>query len=395
MRDGLRVFDADGHTIDACDLYDRYLDPAFRSRVKRLEVPTSPMAIYEVDGVCTLQLSIENSAEPGAQYRRWTPERMIEVFGEAARRGWDGESVARALEEMGVDVSVIYGPGYDLWVDGIDPALAEAMARAYCLWLVDYQKTSRGRILGAAPLPIQAVERAVDVLRWARRDLGLVAFWCRPNLIQGRTLGDRYYDPLWEALCELDVALGLHGFMGSNLPSAGGDRFHRNVDLHVCEHPMELQMALLSLLVEGTFERFPKIRIGFLEGGSAWLPWWLRRIEEHFEVGDWYRTKGLQLTPTEYFQRNCWITTEPEEELLYQVIDVLGDQRILFPTDFPHPDALFPGAVDAFLALPRVGRESKRKILWDNALAYYGLEDGNLPAPGDAGSTGCGSICAS
>jgi predicted TIM-barrel fold metal-dependent hydrolase len=287
---------------------------------------------------------------------------------------------------MGVDVSVIYGPGYDFWIEGIDPALAEAMARAYCLWLVEYQRDSRGRILGAAPLPIQDVSRAVAVLRHARHELGMRAFWCRPNLVQGRTLGDRAYDPLFEALCELDVALGLHGFMGSNLPAAGRDRFHRNVDLHVCEHPMELQMALLSLLVEGVFERFPRLRIGLLEGGSAWLPWWLRRIEEHFEVGDWYRTRGLSLTPTEYFQRNCWVTTEPDEDLLHQVIEVLGDERVLFPTDYPHPDAKFPGAVDAFLGLPRVSRDSKRKILWDNALAYYGLDERDLPAPAGARS---------
>jgi predicted TIM-barrel fold metal-dependent hydrolase len=381
MRDGLRIFDADGHTIDAADLYDRYLEPKYRGRVKRLDVPSSPMPLYEVDGICTLQLSVDNSTEPGVQYQRWTPARMIEVFGEPARRGWDGASVGAAYEQMGVDASVIYGPGYDLWVQGIDPALAEAMARAYCLWLVDYRAASRGRVIGAAPLPIQDVKRAIAVLRWAHGELGMRAFWCRPNPINGRTLGDRYYDPLWEALVELDAALGLHGFMGSSLPSAGKDRFQRNVDLHVCEHPMELQMALLALLVEGTFERFPELRVGLLEGGSAWVPWWLRRIEEHFEIGDWYRIKHLSLKPTDYFKRNCWVTSDPDEDLLHQVIEYLGDERILFPTDYPHPDAKFPGAVDAFLELPKVSRASKSRILWDNALDYYGLDEKDLPVP--------------
>jgi predicted TIM-barrel fold metal-dependent hydrolase len=274
---------------------------------------------------------------------------------------------------------VIYGPGYDLWIDGIDPKLAGAMARAYCRWLVDYQRDSDGRILGAAPLPIQDVGEAISVLRWARNELGMSAFWTRPNPINGRHLGDGAYDPLWAALQDLDVSLGLHGFMGTNLPAAGKDRFSRNVDLHVCEHPMELQMALLALLVEGVFERFPRLRIGLLEGGAGWVPWWLHRIDEHFEIGGWYRVKKLSLRPIEYFRRGCYVTTEADEELLYQVIEVLGDDRILFPTDYPHPDAKWPGVVKAFLELPRVSRDSQRRILWDNALAYYGLRASDLP----------------
>ncbi len=381
MRKGLRVFDADGHTIDPFDLYDRYLEDSYRGRVKRLEVPTSPMPIYEVDGVATLQLSVDNSSKPAAQYKSWSPEGMIERFGEVARRGFDGAGVADALGKEGVEACVIYGPGYDFWIDGIDPKLAGAMARAYCRWLVDYGAASGGRILGAAPLPIQDVDEAVAVLRWAHDELGLRAFWCRPNLMGGRSLGDPAYDPLYAALEELDAPLGLHGFMGSSLPSAGKDRFSRNVDLHVCEHPMELQMAMLAMLVEGVFERFPALRVGFLEGGAAWVPWWLERIEEHFEMVDWNATQGLSLRPVEYFRRNCFVTTECDEQLLHQVVEVIGDERILFASDYPHPDAHYPGFVDTFLELPKLSRESKRKILWDNSLAFYGLDASELPAP--------------
>jgi predicted TIM-barrel fold metal-dependent hydrolase len=147
---------------------------------------------------------------------------------------------------------------------------------------------------------------------------------------------------------------------------------------------MEQQMAMLSMMVNGVYERFPQLRVAYLEGGSAWLPWWLERIEEHFEVARWNEVAGLSLSPTEYFKRNCYVSTDADERLLYQVIEVLGDDRILFPTDYPHPDAKYPGVVDSFLDLPRVGEESKRKILWDNAVAFYGFDEAGLAAPDES-----------
>jgi predicted TIM-barrel fold metal-dependent hydrolase len=387
MRDGLTVFDADAHTIDAVDLYDRYLDPAFRSRVRRVENPLSPMPIYEVDGVRTLQLA-EGRSDLGNKesYARWTPQTMEEVFGEPARNGWDARSVAAAIASQGVDVAMIYGPGYDIWIRDIDPALAAEMAKAYCRWLVDYREASGGRVIGAAPLPVQDVDRAVDVLRYAHDELGMRAFWCRPNAVPGRTLGDRAFDRLYAELAEREVPLGVHDFMGGvGLPAAGSDRFSGLVDQHCCEHPMEQQMAMLAMISQGVFDRFPSLQVGFLEAGSAWAPWWLDRMDEHMETVRWWSTTGLQLRPREYFARNCWITTECEEHLLYQVIAELGDDRLLFATDFPHPDAKFPGAVDAFLALKHVSEESKRKILWDNALGFYRLTEAELPPPSSSG----------
>lgn len=383
MRDGLKVIDADGHTIDAVDIYDRYLDPAYRDRVRHVDAPLSPMPIYEVDGATTLQLG-EGRSDLGntESYSRWTPAAMEEMFGDAARNGWDGRSVGAAVMAQGVDVSVIYGPGYDMWIKGIDPALAAEMAKAYCRWLVDYKDASGGRVIGSAPLPIQDVDRAIEVLRFAHDELGMGAFWCRPNPIDGRTLGDRAYDPLYAELAERQVPLGIHDFMGgAGLPAAGRDRFSGLVDQHCCEHPMEQQMAMLAMMSQGVFDRFPGLQVGYLEAGSAWAPWWLDRMEEHMETVDWWSTTGLQLRPREYFARNCWLTTECEEHLLYQVVAELGDDRLLFATDFPHPDAKFPGAVDTFLTLKNVSGASKRKILWDNAVAFYRFEESELPEP--------------
>jgi len=93
----------------------------------------------------------------------------------------------------------------------------------------------------------------------------------------------------------------------------------------------------------------------------------------------WFRgpdreTMRLSAPPSEYFLRQCFIATEPDEALLSVVIDTLGDDNIVMSVDYPHADGPFPDGVAEFLDLPRVSRDSKRKILWDNRRRLYGFE---------------------
>jgi predicted TIM-barrel fold metal-dependent hydrolase len=386
MRDGFRVIDADGHTIDPPDVWDRYLEAEYRHRVGTVRIPTSIFAYHTVDG--RAPLPIPDPAVPFDERSalRWSPEHVRERFGAAAARGFDALAVVEAMDGEGVDVAVIYGPGYDMWGDGIDPELQAAMARAYTRWLADYREASGGRIIGASPVPIADPARAAEHVRWAADTLGTRWFWTRPNPIGGRVLGDAAYDAMYDTLEGLGACLGIHHFSGVDLPAAGRDRFRTFVELHTCDHQMEQQMAMLSMIVQGVFERFPRLRVGYLEAGCAWLPSWLHRIEEHLEIAGWKEAPQLTRPPLEYFRRNCFITCEADEALLYQVVEVVGDDNLLFATDYPHPDAKYPGAVDTFLTLARVSDESKRKILWDNPLRFYGFDEASLPSPATTAS---------
>ena len=85
------------------------------------------------------------------------------------------------------------------------------------------------------------------------------------------------------------------------------------------------------------------------------------------------------MDPKDIFKRNIWVTTECDEELVYHVIDEVGDDRILFETDYPHPDSKYPRACETFLRQPKIGDESKRKILWDNAVDFYRFPETHMP----------------
>ena len=150
-------------------------------------------------------------------------------------------------------------------------------------------------------------------------------------------------------------------------------RFGANTMLkHVYSHPVEQMLAVGAFCAGGILERHPRLRVAFLEGNCGWVPFLLWRMDEHWEwLGDVY-ARELTMAPSAYFKRQCFVSVECDEEPVKHVIEAIGDDRIVFSTDFPHGDSKFPRAVESFLRLP-ISEESKRKILWDNCAAYYGL----------------------
>ena len=93
----------------------------------------------------------------------------------------------------------------------------------------------------------------------------------------------------------------------------------------------------LSVIWGGVCERFPQIRIGFLESGGGWIAPWLDRMDRHFD-DQGFNDSGLRTRPSALFQRNCWISFEPVEGSLNVLADYIGPNKILWATDYPHPD---------------------------------------------------------
>jgi predicted TIM-barrel fold metal-dependent hydrolase len=136
---------------------------------------------------------------------------------------------------------------------------------------------------------------------------------------------------------------------------------------------MEQMLAMLALIGGGVLERYPRLRMAFLEAGCGWVPYWLWRMDEH-----WEKTRGvpgepeLPMRPSDYFRRQCWVSCEPDEPYVANVIDFIGEDRLLFASDYPHPDHKWPETAEAMLAMP-LPDPIKKKVLWDNPAAFYGI----------------------
>ena len=190
-----------------------------------------------------------------------------------ATDGFTGERVAASPGDVdGIDIAVIYGPEYDLWLEGIDPELQAAMVRAYNRWGAGHARVlRRGRVLTSCADSAERRQprRRRDPIR-PRRARHPFAFWTRPNFFNHRNLGDRYYDPIYELLQDLDVPFATHEFMGLRGQTEGADRFFTFTEWHTAVHTHEAMNACLSMITQGVFERFPTVAL-CVHGGRVRL----------------------------------------------------------------------------------------------------------------------------
>jgi len=132
-------------------------------------------------------------------------------------------------------------------------------------------------------------------------------------------------------------------------------------------------LAVGKFCAGGVLERFPKLRVAFLEGNCSWLPWLLYRLDERWDLRKEFAGEPLSLKPSDYFLRQCFISVDVDEDLVRDVIRRIGNDNIVISTDYPHADSHWPNAIDSFMAVEDLSSDSRRKILWDNCARLYGI----------------------
>jgi predicted TIM-barrel fold metal-dependent hydrolase len=279
-----------------------------------------------------------------------------------------------------------------------DHEFAEVQADAYNDWLADYCAAAPTRLFAAGVVPQQDVERAVRVIRRAR-ERGHVAVFLRPNpSLDGKKFNDPAYDPIWAVCQELDLPLGLHPFLAPDMPGAcralgyyrlkaEGTDFDRADEASPIRHmanvffsqaisnPFDMMETLTLLTCGGVLERFPRLRVILLEANGGWIVPWLERLDHHYEVFR-FDVPWLKMKPSEYFRRQCWISFDPDESTIAFTArsPLVGADRIIWASDYPHPDAKIPGVVDELREATATLSDAERaRILGLNAAELYGL----------------------
>jgi uncharacterized protein len=368
MKAGFKIMDSDMHLREPADLWEKYLEPEWRERApKILSSTTRSSAMVLLDG------KLLKGYSPDYRGGIFDATRIDAELAGARVRGFDGVSQLEALDREGLDVAALY-PSIGLGImmrEEIAPKFAAAVAKAYNNWLHDFCKADPERLKGVAMISLHDVSEAVKEAERAVDRLGFVGVFARPEPLRALSWHSRYFDMLWAALERLGVPIGFHSAAASGEVPQIGDRFGENLLLrHVCAHPMENMMAMVDLIGGGVCERHPNLKVAFLECYSGWVSFLLHRMDNAMAKGR-FPTAG-RMKPSEYFKRQCWISTEAEKELP-MILDLVGDDNIVYSTDYPHGDSEFPHAVDEFLALDGISRESRKKILWDNCARLYNL----------------------
>ena len=361
----LRIIDIDGHVREADDLFEKYLEAPFRGRAPRVEKVANGQLLFRLEGD-------RHHRKPDE-----TPFRIKEdgsPANENRHLATDPKQRLAAMDRDRIDRGLLF-PSAALYLPAVqEEAYATALCRAYNNWLYDYCAEDRVRLMGVAVIPAQDVKLAIDEAKRAVNELGFKGVFVRPNPIKGRNIDDPYYDPLYRAIVDLGVPLLVHEGSGAFLPTAGADRFAGQwFFTHTISHPVEQMLASLGLICHGALERHPDLEVVFLESGAGWLPYWLWRMDEHYEVLS-FQVPWLKRKPSEYFRRQCFISFEADETRLGQVIESIGADRVVFASDYPHWDATFPGVTDLILQRKDVGVETKTKIMGENAARLLKLD---------------------
>ncbi|MGH7933883.1 MAG: amidohydrolase family protein [Candidatus Binataceae bacterium] len=369
-----KIIDADAHIVEPRKLWQEYTEPAFRERV--------PQIAKDADGIDRLKFegrvaekSIYAPAAmciPGGLSR---PELTRELSWDDLRPGsYDPHARVKDMDAEGIDAAFLYPSLGSGFASIRDVELAAAACRAYNNWMADFCRPYPDRLFSIAPIPLQDVGKGIAEMRRVVKAQGVKAVMVRPNPSNGRLLSDPAYDPFWTEAQELNCTIAVHSAISGDMPTAGFERYHDFFQRMIISHPLEQQMACMDLICGGVLDKYPRLRVAFLEAGGGWIPYWLSRLDEfHGKIG--HMVPKAKIKPSEYFRRQCFCSCEPDD-IAIKTAAVLGsDEFLMWASDYPHYDCTFPGAVAELREhcepLPEGARH---KIMGDNAARCYGLQ---------------------
>jgi uncharacterized protein len=370
MRDGHKILDADAHQMEPPSMWERYIDARFQTQAPRVNAEGGRPAMTVEGETLTAE----------GKYPFSTPEFLaalmkgMQRFERAREASFSADSRLADMDSEGVDAQVLYPTvgGQLLGRNFRDTELLAACCRAYNDWSAEYCQPAPDRLRWAAMLPLQDVEKAIDEAQ-RTATVGAVGFYVRPNPVAGRNLYDSDYFPLWAEIERLDKPICIHDSGSPHLPSYG-DRMDTHTTGHMIAHPFEAMAAMMSLIWYGIFERFPRLTVVHVEADAGWLPYWLQRMEQHWEFSGNAEHPYLKRRPTEYFKSNVLVAARGDEVTLKSVVELVGDDNLLFNTDYPHPDGTWPWGIRR-LGEQAITAESKRKIFWSNAARAFRLPE--------------------
>lgn len=297
-------------------------------------------------------------------------------------RDIDPEGWVKFMDFANFDCTVVY-PTWALAVGKyVEPHFARAATRAYNDWLHEQYCGPHQRINGIGLIPMIDVAFAVEEMHRVVEELGFAGIMLPSNLVKG-TLGSPEFHPIYATAEKLGCALAVHGGAHDNY---GINDFNNFAGYHAIGHPHGMVVSLTSMLFNGVFDKYPGVRIGFLEGGLAWLFMVLERCAGSYEAFKPYDPAGEMLrlnegeSMREYILRHIregriYLGIEGDEPDIGYAVSHFGSEPLMFSSDFPHEvnESTIQAELDELNANDAISAQDKENILRNNSERFYGL----------------------
>ena len=391
MRKGYKIYDSDTHINPSSDDLDKYVDPEFRSRLPELErnkVRNGP----KVEGVS--QRHVYSFGQ--LSYRRILGEAGVNPeFGQqrinasGATRGGGGNQKAIVqprvgpngikdddprdrildMDDEGADVQFMFSQGWTA-IGGVDPTLQMGLVRAYHRYMADFCADYPDRLKGGLVVSAAAVEESVaEIKKWGTSKWAIL-----PYIGADMPLDHPDLEPIWAAAAEHDLPIAEHTNTWGFPYFPGYRDVWENVLLaRSASHPWNAQRFIAAFIGAGIMDRYPDIRVGVIETGCSWLPFWSARITEQQDyVGG---LQDLQYKCCDYMSSGrffCSVEQWEGEQIIKFVTDYMGDGVLMYASDYPHMECAFPEHADIVLPwVNSLGEDAMRKLMYDNAAKFY------------------------
>ena len=287
--------------------------------------------------------------------------------------GWDAKVRLQVMDEEGIDVAVLFGTEVGLNQEAYTPSVC----RSYNSWLADFCRTDPARLKGVALLPLDDIDAAREELERVVEREGFVGFFMKAS-VRGWNCDAERYHPLYAAAESLGVPLLVH------IPHGVKALLEQNFDYdflrtHVV-HSFGGMLASMDAIYGGLLDRFPRLRMAFLESQVGWLPWFVARLDDQHAT---YSPRpgletGLLREPSAYLDEGrIFFSCDPDERYLGMAADaeltagVRGEDCIIWASDYPHSDAVYPDALRTLTEREDLTPLQKRKLTSDNARRLF------------------------
>ena len=371
--DSKLVISSDSHVVEPEDLWTERMDPRFGDRIPHL-VKGDPFDHWLVDrqkmGV------IGTIGTPGQRFEN--PQDIVREgsFENVRVGGYDPHVRMEDLEIDGVYADVLY-PSFGLEMFGVhDSKFLSILFSTYNDWLSDFCRVYPDRLKGIAMILLDdRIEEGISELKRTART-GMVGAMIAVYPRAGETYDQPAYEPFWSAAQDLDMPLSLHTGTNRPLPPAPDveTTFTQSGSTRV-NNDYWPRMSLCHMIYSGVFERFPKLQVVNVEHDLAWLPYFINRLDVTYierPTQTTYRFKDGVL-PSDMMRRNVNHSFQ-EDALGVRDRDIIGVDRLLWGSDYPHAESTFPKSREILDSiLEGVPEEEKALIIAGNCARLYNI----------------------
>jgi predicted TIM-barrel fold metal-dependent hydrolase len=383
--DGLRVIDADTHLTEAHDLWTKRAPAKYSERVPRVKV-IDGRPMWVVDGV-----EMGFAGGGGVIDRQGGKGRALEALyewtlDEIHLGAFDPKARIEVMDDSGIWAQICVPNSIGLGGQGISDIVKDPVLRLLCVQIyndamAEVQADSGQRLLPMPVLPAWSVEECVaEATRVASLDLRGVNMTSDPQDVGGPDLANRAWDPLWEVCADLHLPVHFH--IGASLTTMTYFGTYpwasQNDDTKLAIGGTLLFIGnarvVTNIILSGMLERHPTLQMVSVESGVGWIPFILEALDYEMSENAPKELEKLSMLPSEYFKRQFFATFWFEKNNVPALIASVGEDNVLFETDFPHPTCLYPKPLDTVAdKMSALTPAVQRKVLGENAAKLYRL----------------------